>query len=326
MKSNVFKKYSLSFVLAACLVSCLFLKGHRSAEHERAVKLSQATEHLVDSDDLLTDTEVLRVATYNILFEYSSRIPADESEQWESRKRHMRQTIEDLQLDVIGTQESQNYQLDEIVQWDDFAWVGGGRSTGANANKYEEHAAILFRKSKLHLVGNGDFWFSDTPDIPGSHSWDSPCCPRMCTWAKFKDKTTGEVFFVFNVHFDHMGELSRKNSSLLLMQKVEEIAGSGLPVIITGDFNAREDSEPIKIIKEKDKFKDARSVSNTIPKGVVGTFHGFRDMEPDNSSRIDWIFVNGKVDVLNYRVVDDELQTKKWASDHLPIVVNVKLK
>ena len=64
------------------------------------------------------------------------------------------------------------------------------------------------------------------------------------------------------MHYDHEGEVARRNSSLLMLQRVREIAGDN-PVICTGDFNATPDSEPIRIILQDGLLNDAYSTTKT---------------------------------------------------------------
>lgn len=40
---------------------------------------------------------------------------------------------------------------------------------------------------QLRLVRSGNFWLSDTPDIPGSNSWHTSF-PRLATWGLFEEK------------------------------------------------------------------------------------------------------------------------------------------
>ena len=53
---------------------------------------------------------------------------------------------------------------------------------------------------------------------------------------QFEDINSGRRFYVFNTHFDHRAVVARKESSKLILQKIDEIAGSNA-VILMGDFN-----------------------------------------------------------------------------------------
>lgn len=44
-----------------------------------------------------------------------------------------------------------------------------------------------------------------------------------------------------NVHIDHIGQVARRESAKLILDRLGALAGD-LPVIVTGDFNAEPDS------------------------------------------------------------------------------------
>ena len=128
--------------------------------------------------------------------------------------------------------------------------MGAGRTTA----KTREHSAI-YRKDRFNVLDQGDFWFSETPEVP-SKGWDATCCNRICSWAKLRDNETEAVFYVFNAHYDHQGKVARKNSSLMLLDRIEKIA-EGYPVFVTGDFNAVPEDEPIQTLYLSGKLNDA---------------------------------------------------------------------
>ncbi|HPD86887.1 MAG TPA: endonuclease/exonuclease/phosphatase family protein, partial [Proteiniphilum sp.] len=156
---------------------------------------------------------------------------------------------------------------------------------------------------------------------PGK-GWDATCCNRICSWASFRDKCSGSEFFLFNMHYDHEGEVARRNSSLLMLQRVREIAGDN-PVICTGDFNATPDSEPIRIILQDGLLNDAYSTTKKPPYGTTGTFNSFR-LDHPMQNRIDYVWTTGHFTVNKYGVLND-MQYGHFPSDHFPVLVNVTL-
>src|SRR5205085_168159 len=60
--------------------------------------------------------------------------------------------------------------------------------------------------------------------------------PRICTWAKFQDKTTNQEFLVFNTHLDHL-YLTAQIHGLETILKFIESQPKSLPLILMGDFN-----------------------------------------------------------------------------------------
>jgi endonuclease/exonuclease/phosphatase family metal-dependent hydrolase len=196
--------------------------------------------------------------------------------------------------------------------------VGVGRDDGKSAG---EHSAIFYKKDRFEVLNNGNFWFSETPNIP-SKGWDATCCNRICSWAYLRDKASGREFYFFNMHYDHQGKEARKNSSLMLLKKVREIAGDN-PVICTGDFNATPDSEPIRIIREDGLLNDAYATTQTPPYGTIGTTNSF-NLNAKMQDRIDYVWTTKHFTVNKYGVLND-MQYGHFPSDHFPVLVNVSL-
>jgi endonuclease/exonuclease/phosphatase family metal-dependent hydrolase len=251
----------------------------------------------------------LNVATFNLRFDN----PRDGENAWAYRKDMVRGLIRFHDFHIMGTQEGLKHQLVDILELENFAYVGVGRDDGKHAG---EHSAIFYRTDMFEVVKHGDFWFSETPDIP-SMGWDARCCYRICSWAKFREKTSGTEFFVFNVHYDHQGVVARKNSSLMLVERINEIAGDA-HVFALGDFNATPKQEPIQIIVNNG-FRDAFYATLQPPYGPIGTFNGFR-LDHPMQNRIDYIFVTEGITVNRYGVLTD-MRYGRFPSDHFPVVI-----
>ena len=254
-----------------------------------------------------------RIASFNIRMD----TPNDGDDAWPKRKEMVKGLIRFHDLDIIGTQEGFKHQLDGILELANYSYIGAGRDDGKDAG---EHSAIVYRNDKYEVVENGDFWFSETPEIPGK-GWDATCCNRICSWAKFKEIKTGKEFYVFNSHYDHQGQVARKNSSLLLVEKIKEITGD-LPVFATGDFNATPESEPIQTLMESGILLDSYEVTKEPPYGTVGTFNSFR-LDARMTGRIDYVWVTSDIEVKKYGVLND-MQYGHFPSDHFPVVIEAK--
>lgn len=259
------------------------------------------------------ESHVHKISSFNIRMD----TPNDGDDAWPNRKEMVKGIIRFHDLDIIGTQEGFKHQLDDILELPDYAYVGGGRDDGKDKG---EHSAIIYRKDKYVVIENGDFWFSETPNIPGK-GWDATCCNRICSWAKFKVIKTGKEFYVFNSHYDHQGQVARKNSSLLLLEKIKEIAGD-FPVFATGDFNATPDSEPIQTLSKSGFLLDSYMITKEPPYGTVGTFNSFQLNAP-MKNRIDYIWVTSGIEVKKYGVLND-VHYGHFPSDHFPVVIEAK--
>jgi endonuclease/exonuclease/phosphatase family metal-dependent hydrolase len=254
----------------------------------------------------------INVATYNLRVNKAS----DGPNAWPHRKEMVKALIRHHEFDIVATQEGLIDQLRELDAMPGWARVGVGRDDGRQGG---EHSAIYFRSARFELRRHGDFWLSATPDKP-SISWDSRCCNRLATWAELRDGTTGRDFLVFSVHFDHEGEVSRRESARLMLSQVRELAG-GKPVICMGDFNATPQSEPIRTLLGG--LRDAHALSETPPYGPVGSFNDFRFDTPADR-RIDYVFLTTGIRVLKYAVLTDS-QHARYPSDHFPVLVRLQL-
>jgi len=256
------------------------------------------------------ENNIIRVASYNLRMD----TPKDSLNAWPHRKDNVKALIQYHDFDVIGTQEGFKHQLDGLLEMPGFDYTGGGRDDGKDAG---EHSAIVFKKDRFKVLDKGDFWLSETPEKPGL-GWDAKCCNRICSWVKFEDNSSKKQFYVFNVHFDHQGVVARQESGKLMEKKIREIAKDA-PVICTGDFNSRPETEQIKGLSTF--LNDAYVVTKMPPYGPVGTSNGFRFTAP-MKNRIDYIFVSDHLEVLKYAALTDA-KDQRYPSDHLPVVAEV---
>ncbi|RYD68219.1 MAG: endonuclease/exonuclease/phosphatase family protein, partial [Sphingomonadales bacterium] len=221
----------------------------------------------------------LKVMSFNVRLVIAS----DGANAWEKRRDIAVRTVADAAPDIIGTQELFREQGDYLVaKLPDYAWIGTGRGGGAG----DEHMGLFYRRDRLSVVRSGDFWFSDTPAVPGSISWGN-LYPRMVTWAEFRTRG-GRRFFVFNTHFPYRAEdeAVRRRCAGFLLAKIAEIAGKAR-VIVTGDFNTTPDSETHALLTRDfaDAWTDAKRRT-----GPAETFHNFTGKA---DRRIDWILSRG---------------------------------
>ena len=229
--------------------------------------------------------------------------------------------ITDYDFDIIGTQEV-TYEMRSAlfeVLGDTYAIFGSGRKNYANG----EGTPIMYKRDRFDLLEKGNFWLSETPDVPGSVSWD--CSQeRLATWGKFLDKKTGKKFIYINTHFDHRGPISRTKAAELLLEKARELGG-GLPTFFSGDLNTTISSNEIAVLFDNDIVKDSYSASITEPTGRVSSYYGFDFDRPDGGSRIDYIFVPKNAKVHSYSCIDDDFRYRQYSSDHCPLLVVVSI-
>lgn len=260
----------------------------------------------------------LNVMTYNVRLNVSS----DSLNAWPYRKDKLASVILFHDVTILGVQEALPDQMEDLRQrLPKYKSVGVGREDGKNKGEF---SAIFYDTTKLQLLQSATFWLSETPTVAGSIGWDA-AITRIVTWAKFKDKKSKKIFFHFNTHFDHMGEIARRESAKMVLRKVKEIAGV-MPVVFTGDFNSRPTDEPIQIITDKNDplhLTDSKEISVAPHYGPTGTFNAFQSKERDDDP-IDYIFLKGKWKVWKHATLSGTWNGR-FASDHFAVFAKISL-
>ncbi|MCX2742782.1 endonuclease/exonuclease/phosphatase family protein [Mangrovivirga sp. M17] len=251
--------------------------------------------------------------TYNIKYDD----PTSELNSWNDRKESLIELMKFYQPSIIGTQEGLLHQLEYIDSaLVDYTYFGKGRDDG---KKEGEFSAIFYDSTQFTARNINTFWLSEKMTMP-SYGWGANY-RRICTYALFKNKETGDEFWVFNVHYDHENKLSRINSSKLLLEVLNKVNSKNLPVIIMGDFNSQMVDEPMKILNSilAHSFNNADQVY-----GPFGTYNGF-NLESPLNRRIDHILVRG-IDVKLNLTIDDRRDNNLYISDHFPVLINAEIK
>ncbi len=257
-------------------------------------------------------SQSMNIATYNIRFDN----PNDIGNLWKDRAPHLVNLIKFHQMDIIGTQEGMYHQLEEIKKELGFPYIGVGRDKGG---KEGEFSAVFYNPEKVKVLDQSTFWLSETPENP-SKGWDA-ALNRVCTWVKFESKE-GKKFYVFNVHYDHIGQKAREESSKLVIRKIKGINKDNLPVVFIGDFNVMPDNPAYKTVLDNSDMQDSRLISKTPSIGNQGTFNGY-NWEKLPEGIIDHIFVSPNITVLRHGILTDNYGLK-YPSDHFPVMVEVR--
>ena len=263
----------------------------------------------------VVSSQKISVMTYNIRYDN----PEDSANSWSNRKALLSSQIKFNHPDIIGIQEALNHQLsfvDSVIN--DYNFVGVGRDDGQTKGEYN---AIFYDVDKFNLLEQGTFWLSETPDSV-SVGWDA-ALPRICTYALLHHRSYDQDIWVFNTHFDHLGEEARAYSAQLIMQKLDTLnSNRNIPVVIMGDFNETFDEfDPGPFVNSR--LTDSKIACMQPPYGPSGTFNGFEYVSPA-TQRIDYIFVSEQIDVIKYGVLTAS-QEGRFPSDHFPVYIEIEL-
>lgn len=252
------------------------------------------------------------VMTYNIRL----NVKSDGENWWGNRKDKVAALMNYYEADFIGAQE---VQLEQLVYLrsvlTDYSSIGVGRDDGKEQGEF---SCILFNQTKYKPLTQGTFWLSQTPDKV-SMGWNA-VCNRVCTYGLFEHIKTKKKLWVFNTHFDHVGDTARIESAKLIIEKIKLLTSKqNYPVVFTGDLNAQPMGAPVQYISQH--LNNTRMVSAMPPYGPEATWNAFKFNEVPKGW-IDYVFVSKSISVQKYAVITDSYD-KKYPSDHFPVLVHI---
>jgi endonuclease/exonuclease/phosphatase family metal-dependent hydrolase len=253
----------------------------------------------------------MKVMSINIRFEN------DQDEHPWSKRRHLIQDIVDeFQPFIFGTQEGRQAQLNNLA-----SLVPSYQLIDQHRDWIDErmYPCLFVNKEHFDVKSSGDIWLSETPDVPGSKSFDS-AFPRLCTWAKTQTKSGQNILFA-NVHLDHMKTETRQGQARVLCEELAKVSDDDTSIILMGDFNEGPDGEVRKIINSG--FSQVQDGWLNLKQPEETSFHKFKGALPEGK-RIDWILNSPELSIekiqLDKRQVDNIYPT-----DHYPVLATYKL-
>jgi endonuclease/exonuclease/phosphatase family metal-dependent hydrolase len=236
----------------------------------------------------------VKAMTFNIRYSAAH----DGPDAWPLRREMVAGVIRRFEGDFVGLQEALPDQIAYLREsLPEYRMIVRSRLVDPQQG---EAVPLLYRHARWRPdeTQQGTFWLSDTPEVPASTTWGNSI-PRIVTWGRFVESRTGRAVYVYNVHFDHASEPSRRKSAILLAKRIAGRTHTD-PVILTGDFNCGESSFAIGYLKGHQdqsplKLLDTFRVRHPDEK-LVGTFHAFRGNR--DGAKIDYVFALPGVKVL----------------------------
>ena len=296
---------------------------------DRVVPWAMTIAFFVFVGDLAVAEDV-RVMSFNIRYGKAR----DGENHWDHRREFVAETIRSFDPDLLGTQETLEFQkqfLDERLP--EYVSFGVGRDDGSDQG---EMTALFVKKDRFEVIEDGHFWLSETPNVPGSKSWDTSLT-RMASWVRLRDRRdpSGKSILFLNTHFDHRGSEARTQSAKLIVTQSAHLA-DGASIVITGDFNAAVDSKPyralfdstrvaanekIQGIRLQDTYRVAKEAGTVQDLQGEATFSGFQAGVTEGA-RIDWIAVTEDWRVQSASI-DRTSRNGRTPSDHHPVTAVV---
>lgn len=261
----------------------------------------------------------LHVMSFNIRYDRSNVTQPGDPDHWPERRPIMIELLKLEQPTLLGVQEVLYQQLAAIEEaLPEHRLVGYGRQGGS----HDEYSGIYYDPARIEVLEWDQFWLSDTPKVIGSATWGNTVT-RIVTWARVRDLYSGKEFAMINTHFDHQSEPARVNSAKAM---VELINGglSGLPLIVTGDFNSSShNSGAYATLVDSGELIDSWDTAEKQLTPEWNTFAGYRDLV-EGGNRIDWILGTDEVRVRK-AAINSYREDGRYPSDHLPVQALVQL-
>ncbi|HAG82800.1 MAG TPA: endonuclease/exonuclease/phosphatase [Cyanobacteria bacterium UBA12227] len=253
----------------------------------------------------------LKLITLNLRYDKPDR----GNNAWIVRKNAIAALINHYKPDIIGTQEGKAHQLLDLHRLlPNYQSVGCDR-TGTGTN---EHCAIFYHTQRLNCIETGDFFLSNTPEIPGSISseWGNPL-PRMVTWAIFTLTGESKSLTCVNTHLDYKSAKARELGAELIRDRLTPFHPENTYLFLTGDFNA----DPGTVPRE--------SLSRPLPNGItlndalvnlkLEDQLSFHDFTGKAFAAVDTIYYDSRISLQDVKVDNSQWQGI-WVSDHFAVI------
>jgi endonuclease/exonuclease/phosphatase family metal-dependent hydrolase len=184
-------------------------------------------------------SEPFRVSTFNIGY----ITDPDGLPKWEKRRQAVSAVLKEMDADIIGFQEMETFAggkfnpVNRQRQWILETVAGYRAAAVGDPAKFPSTQPILYRPDRFELLDQGWFFYSQTPDVIYSRSFDGGF-DYYTVKARFRDRKSGKRLTVFNVHTDIRSMGNRKRAIAMIAERAEKTVGAGEPVLVLGDFNA----------------------------------------------------------------------------------------
>jgi endonuclease/exonuclease/phosphatase family metal-dependent hydrolase len=256
--------------------------------------------------------ELIRLVTYNMLFNLYDH-DLDPENRWPSRLPRIVELINEMQPDIICTQELYPAQVQDLVALigDTFSFFPGQK------DKDGESYGIFYRTDRFELL-------LSQINYPLS-------------MIQLKDLKTEKIVHVFNTHMPLSNIEKREANARKIAQIIEPFAEK-TAVIFTGDLNTFPgrldlaalpfyDGDYIHRILSEGSLKNSHSQALLGHFGPISTFtNNGNDGRPFRGTGtpgiiLDYIYVSGKVTVLTHAVEQGTVEGH-FPSDHMPVLID----
>ncbi len=272
--------------------------------------------HIANSgsdDPAQKEPGALRLASYNVHYIWLDRQSGAWSVgDWDRRKAPLDAAFKSLDADIVAFQEMEsfargqgketNLTLDYLLEQNpDYRAAAQG-----DPAVFPSTQPIFYKADALKLIDEGWFFFSDTPDVIYSRTFNGSF-PAFCSWARF-ERADGQRFQIFNVHFEYSSGSNRLLSAELVKKRMLGAVAQGEDVFLVGDLNARLGSETVGILE---------SAGLDFAPTEGSTYHF--NLGINLFGAIDHIAHKGPGALAKMPMVVREKFLDEWPTDHYPV-------
>lgn len=270
----------------------------------------------------------LRLMTYNMLYnakDAEDKLP--KKHRWNSRRARLLDYLSYAKADIIGSQELQEDQVQEVMSAIGAIYGCYGEKTRQNEGRSDTNA-IFFNKNRLDLLEARTIPYKDEK---GENAF---------TYCYFRDKFLDKKFIVLNTKLT-WGCPNRRLSEAVQLNQFSSLFSSEEPIIILGDFNLYPcmlhkrniflDGEYVEQALVGKNLKDAKNKSIFGHFGPLCSITNSKDnLEPFIGPQLtgfllDHILINDQVDVLTHGI-DTAKVNGEFPSDHFPVIADISFK
>lgn len=241
------------------------------------------------------ETETITIMTMNLRF----GLAKDGENRWENRAPLVGELLSRYPADFIGFQEVNHFQARFLERH-----LPSHRHIGWHnrSTSWWQSNPVFFHR-RWTCMGSRHHFLSETPDLPSKlkgSKW-----PRQCVAGWFTHR--GREILVANTHFDFDPGVQARSAELVagFIDKFP----SGLPALITGDFNANPGSPAYQCFL-------SHGFREVFGRETATTYHEFKGR--DTGKHIDWLLFRGDFRVAARQVVADGFNGR-FPSDHYPV-------
>lgn len=231
---------------------------------------------------------------------------------WERRKGPMDLAFKAMGADIVAFQEMESFQRGDDgsvnLARDWLLANNPGYAAGANGDStvFPSTQPIFYRTARFALVDQGWFFFSETPDVIYSRTFNGSY-PAYASWVVLRG-AEGDIRVV-NLHTDFGSRSNRKQSIALVAERVAPWIAAGERVMVVGDFNALRSSPLMRPLTDLGvEFAPVRGATYHMNRGI-GLF-----------GAIDLLGTGPGVKLVGQTQVLRQKFDGAWPTDHYPVV------